>query len=514
MDLHQYLSAIRKRWITIVALILAGGALGFVVASQTTPIYRSTSSVFISTNQGDSTTELLQGGTFAQNVVQSYTALVPTASVLQPAMEDLGYSGTLASFAAKITAESPVNTVIIDISAQDPSPQQAQRIASAVTGSLGKAIAGIAPKDKDGKATVTSSVIAAATLPTTPVSPNRTLDILIGIGIGLVAGLTYAILRELLDTRIRTGEDVQRIAEIPILGRIPRGRRRADPLAVLAAPGSAEAEAYRGLVSNLEFADLDKPMHVVVVTSPSVDDGKSTVAINLALAMAEREQRVLLVDADLRRPSIAAYCQIEGSVGLTTVLVGRSTLEDAVQEWGVPNLDVLAAGAMPPNPNQLLSSAAFADLVATMREHYDFVVFDSVPLLAVTDTLPLARLTDGTLVTVRHNGTTRHDLRLAVESLQGVNAPIQGAVLNFMPPAPRNPYHGYVASAAPTRRTSSPSRRVATPLVPEATEPATEEAFVGEADSPHDRATSGSITSLFDRKRDEVPQDAVGSGRE
>ena len=100
MDLHQYLSAIRKRWITIVALILAGGALGFVVASQTTPIYRSTSSVFISTNQGDSTTELLQGGTFAQNVVQSYTALVPTACVLQPAMQDLGYSGTLSSFAS------------------------------------------------------------------------------------------------------------------------------------------------------------------------------------------------------------------------------------------------------------------------------------------------------------------------------------------------------------------------------------------------------------------------------
>ncbi|MGN6427585.1 MAG: polysaccharide biosynthesis tyrosine autokinase [Leifsonia sp.] len=452
MDLHQYLLAIRKRWITIVALILVGAAAGFVVAAQTTPVYRSTASVFISARQGDNTSELLQGSTFAQNVVQSYAALATTESVLKPAMDAVGYKGTYNSFAGKITAETPINTVIINISADDPDPSKAQDIASAVTSSLSDAISAIAPKTSAHQPAITTSVIAAATLPKAPISPNRSLSIMLGAAAGLALGLIYAVMRQLLDTRVRTSEDIQRVAELPILARIPRGRRRTDPLAVLASPGSAEAESYRGLVSNLEFADLDRSIRVVVVTSPSVDDGKSTVSVNLALAMAERVNRVLLVDADLRRPSVANLCQIEGSVGLTTVLVGRASLSEAVQQWGAPNLDVLAAGSIPSNPSQLLSSEAFSSLVRTMAAEYDFVVFDSVPLLTVTDTLPLARLTDGALVTVRYNGTTRHDLEHALESLQRVNAPVLGAVMNFVPAAARSPYTSYVAPAASAPR--------------------------------------------------------------
>lgn len=463
MDLHQYVTAIRKRWITIVALVLLGGAVGYAIAAQMTPVYRSTSSVFISARQGDSTTELLQGSTFAQNVVQSYAALATTASVLTPAMDAVGYTGSPGAFAAKITAETPINTVIINISADDPDPATAQATSAAVTASLAKAISSIAPKTTTHQPAITTSVIASATLPRVPIAPNKTLSIILGAGAGLALGLAYAVMRQLLDTRLRTREDIQNVAELPVLARIPRGRRRTDPLVVLAAPGSAEAEAYRGLVSNLEFADLDRSIRVVVVTSPSVNDGKSTVSINLALAMAERVGRVLLVDADLRRPSVAALCQIEGSVGLTSVLVGRATLADAVQQWGAPNLDVLATGTIPSNPSQLLSSAAFSDLVRTMAAEYDFVVFDSVPLLNVTDTLPLARLTDGALIAIRYNGTTRHDLQLGLESLQRVNAPVLGAVLNFVPPAAKSPYNGYVTAAGTTPRSGTARKSVPSP---------------------------------------------------
>ncbi|MEY9954276.1 polysaccharide biosynthesis tyrosine autokinase [Leifsonia sp. EB34] len=462
MDLHQYLTAIRKRWITIVALTLIGGALGFAISSQITPIYRSSSSVFISARQGDNTSELLQGSTFAQNVVQSYAALATTDSVLRPAMDAVGYTGNIGAFSSKITADTPINTVIINISADDPDPAMAQKIAGAVTTSLSRAISAIAPVTTSHQPAITTSVIAPATLPKVPISPNRTLAIILGAGAGLALGLIYAVTRQLLDTRVRTSQDIQNVAELPVLGRIPRGRRRTDPLAVLASPASAEAEAYRGLVSNLEFADLDRSIRVVVVSSPSVDDGKSTVSINLALAMAERVGRVLLVDADLRRPSVAGLCQIEGSVGLTSVLVGRASLSEAVQQWGAPNLDVLASGTIPSNPSQLLSSTAFSDLVRTMAAEYDFVVFDSVPLLTVTDTLPLARLTDGALITVRYNGTHRHDLQLALESLQRVNAPVLGAVLNFVPAAPRSPYNAYVTPAANVSRSTSAARRAGT----------------------------------------------------
>ncbi|MEN2736315.1 polysaccharide biosynthesis tyrosine autokinase [Microbacterium sp. X-17] len=511
MDLHQYFTAIRKRWITILALTLIGGALGFAISSQITPVYRSTSSVFISARQGDNTSELLQGSTFAQNVVQSYAALATTDSVLRPAMDAVGFTGPTGAFASKISADTPINTVIINISADDPDPAMAQKMAGAVTSSLAQAISAIAPVTTNHQPAITTSVIAPATLPKVPISPNRTLAIVLGAGAGLALGLIYAVTRQLLDTRVRTSQDIQNIAELPVLGRIPRGRRRTDPLAVLASPGSAEAESYRGLVSNLEFADLDRSIRVVVVSSPSVDDGKSTVSINLALAMAERVGRVLLVDADLRRPSVAALCQIEGSVGLTSVLVGRASLSEAVQQWGAPNLDVLAAGTIPSNPSQLLSSAAFSDLVRTMAAEYDFVVFDSVPLLTVTDTLPLSRLTDGALVTVRYNGTTRHDLQLALESLERVNAPVLGVVLNFVPAAPRSPYNAYVTPAANVSRSTSAARRAANSVrtdravgwrAQDAPPPVAESMRPTEA-----RSAAREPEPPSDRRRDTVPDD-------
>ena len=208
-------------------------------------------------------------------------------------------------------------------------------------------------------------------------------------------------------------------------------------------PHGPQAESYRRIRANLEFADVDRPVRTVVVTSALAGEGKSTTSINLALALAERSDRVLLIDADLRRPSIGRHCGIEDAVGLTTVLLGGVTVADATQRWGGV-LDILPSGAVPPNPGQLLGSAAMADLMSELIASYTFIIVDSPPLLPATDALGLARMTDGSIVVARYKSTRREQLARAIVPLVAVQARVVGIVLDRVPASEHSSsYYGY-----------------------------------------------------------------------
>jgi capsular exopolysaccharide synthesis family protein len=181
---------------------------------------------------------------------------------------------------------------------------------------------------------------------------------------------------------------------------------------------------------SLAFADVDKPVSAVVVTSAMPGEGKSSVSVGLALSLAESMGRVLLIDADLRKPSVAEYTGLDGSVGLTSVLLGGSTIDDAVQPWGAPGLDVLVAGTIPPNPNQLLASDTMRATLAELKRRYDFVVIDTSPLIPVTDPLWLVHETDGAIVVARTMKTKRPHLAKAMDTLGSVGARVLGVVAN------------------------------------------------------------------------------------
>ncbi len=281
---------------------------------------------------------------------------------------------------------------------------------------------------------VTLTVLRPATVPGAPVSPNTNLNLALGVLVGLALGFGLAILREVLDTRIRTMRDVENITDAPIIGGIsfdPNASRR--PLIVQADPRSPRAESFRTLRTNLQFLNVEGGPRSFVITSSIESEGKSTTAANLAIALSDAGARVALVDADLRRPKIAEYMGIEGAVGLSDTLIGRVSLLDALQTWGRGNLAVLPAGTTPPNPSELLGSQAMLTLVRTLEKEFDTVLIDVPPLLPVTDGALLSKSARGAIIVVAAGRTQRGELSAALAALENVDARVAGIVMTMLP---------------------------------------------------------------------------------
>jgi capsular exopolysaccharide synthesis family protein len=449
MESIGYLRSIVRHWQVVVLLGILGAVGGYAYAMSLPTLYRATGSVFVSSPKGDTTNELVQGFTFTEKLVQSFSQLATTPAVLQPVIDTLDLDTTPAALAANVSATTPLNTVIVEVTAVSSSSEQAARIANAVTSSLAIVGQDLAPEGPDGAPSITLETVSTAQAPLNPYSPNLMLLIATGTLLGLAAGAAFAVLRDMLDTRVRDEKDLALVSDAPLLGKVG-AKSRKDPagIAMHVMPRSTIAEGYRRIQTNLEFIEVDHRPRTIVVTSSVAKDGKSTTAVNLALALAERSSRVLLIDADLRRPSIAEICGVEADVGLTTVLVGAITAEDAIVPCG-PSLSVLSAGAVPPNPSQLLSSEAMRTLLRGLAERYEYIVIDSPPLLATTDALGLAHVSDGAIVVARYRATRRNQLKDTIDSLENVNAKVLGIVLNQVTERGRQAYYGRDAESAP-----------------------------------------------------------------
>lgn len=467
MDLSEYFNALRRHWALIIVMGVIGAGVAFVIAQATPPQYRATASVFVSAQSGNTTSELVQGSTYTQNLIQSYAQLAVLPSVLQPVIDELELETTPRALAEMITAENPINTVIIEITATAGSAEQSADIANAVSRELSASARSLAPDRADGTAAVEMTQIAEASAPRIQSIPNTRFLLFTGLAAGLAIGIAWALVREVLDTRVRSEDDLRRISDLPILGAVPvNPRHMMSQIVMRAAPSSPGSEAFRRVATNLGFINPGVPLTSVVVASALPHEGKSTVALNLALALAETKERVLLVDADLRRPSIAEYCQIDGSIGLTSVLTGHADVDSAIIRWG--SIHVLPGGPLAPNPNQLVASNVMSHLVEQLTSRYDVVVFDAAPLLPVTDTLALTRLTDGALLVARNGHTKRAHIRASVESLETVGATILGLVVNQARQDREAAHYGYGAGQSPARRSvtrqSDPQRREVSPV--------------------------------------------------
>src|SRR5690625_3307256 len=224
---------------------------------------------------------------------------------------------------------------------------------------------------------------------------------------------------------------------------------------------SLRAEAIRRLRTNLQFVDFGDRPSSIVVTSSVPAEGKTTTAINLAASLADAGARVILVDADLRRPNIAKYMGFEGRVGLTTVLIGRAKVEDVAQPWQGTSLDVLPSGQVPPNPSELLGSRAMSRLLTELASTYDVIVLDSPPLLPVTDAAILSKMVGGALVVAGADGLHKKQLRASLDALEKVDAHVLGIVLNKVQRKERDRYaYEYYSSSdvTPTRRSAGGGR--------------------------------------------------------
>lgn len=446
MELRDHLRVVRKRWALITSIALLGVGAAGAYSALKTPEYSSTATVFVSTAGGDSVTDLAQGNSFTQQRVKTYAELVAAPIVLDPVIEELDLEPNADELATQITATAPLNTTLIRIDVTDPDPELAARLATEVSESLTTAVEEIERTRDDqgafGVSPVRLTLVKPATVPDAPTSPNAPLNLALGLIAGLTLGFGAAILREALDTRVHGERDLALITDHTVLGGIPVDPKDVErPLIVREDPSSPRAEAFRTLRTNLQFLDIGRDERAFVITSSIEGEGKSTTVANLAIALSDAGARVALVDADLRKPMIATYMELEGGAGLTDVLIGRASLADVMQRWGRGQLAVLPSGPIPPNPSELLGSAQMARVVRELTTAFDIVLFDSPPLLPVTDAAVLARIVGGAIVVVAANRVHRSEVTKAFTALENVGAPVSGIVLTL--PGKRAGGYGY-----------------------------------------------------------------------
>ncbi|WP_225997307.1 polysaccharide biosynthesis tyrosine autokinase [Myceligenerans pegani] len=442
MGLAEYLGVLRKYWTTIAATAAVAVVLAVVVTVLATPRYQASSQVFVSVRGGeDSVSSLVAGRNFSAEQVTSYTELVTSPRVLEPVIEELGLADTPASLASRVSAERPKSTVLINIAVTDESPSVAAGVANGIADSLATVVPELETDEGSETSPVEISTIREATVPEAPVSPRSALNVALGLLAGLVLGVGVAVLRDLLDTRVRTPADVEAITGASVIGMIPfDAETPRQPLIVSESPHGRRAEAFRRLRTNLQFLEVGSSSRCFVVVSALPGEGKSTTSINLAITLADAGSRVAVVDGDLRRPSVSRYLGLEGSVGLTTVLIGKVDLADAMQSWGNENLHVLPSGQIPPNPSELLGSVQMVRVIERLTKEYDVVLIDSAPLLPVTDGAILAKMTGGAILVVGAGVAHKAHVHEAAGALRTVDADLVGTVLNRSELAERSGY--------------------------------------------------------------------------
>jgi capsular exopolysaccharide synthesis family protein len=296
-------------------------------------------------------------------------------------------------------------------------------------------------------------VLERAIVPGAPVRPKPVQNLLVGLSLGLGFGIGLAFLIEALDNTLKTQADVEQFLGTPVLGLVPIiGAAGADgasagdnvrerDLGVFIDPKSVAAECCRSIRTNILFMSPDRPLRTLVVTSPSPQEGKTTTAINLSITMAEAGGRVLVIDTDMRRPRLHKSFGVPNHVGISSVIVGKATLAEAVKRTDVPNLDVLPCGPVPPNPSELLHTERFGAVLAECAKLYDRIILDSPPTSAVTDPAVLGNLADGVLLVVKAGETTRDSAMHARRQLTTANARLIGVVVNAIDFS--NPAYGY-----------------------------------------------------------------------
>ncbi|RJS45416.1 polysaccharide biosynthesis tyrosine autokinase [Nocardioides cavernaquae] len=451
MDLRDYLRILRRHWLLIALCFAAALVVSGLVTSRMIPQYSSSSRIFISTNNSSSD-QAYQDGLFSTQRVASYADLVTGKDMAADVIEDLGLDMNPTELAANVTAQAVPETVLLTISVTDPDPDLAQLLTRTYGEQLALLVADLeTPPGGDGPV-LKATTVDSAGLPTAAVSPNWTRNLGLAGVLGLLLGFGLAVLRELLDTSVKSAEDITELAESSVMASIaydPATVKR--PLVSDLGSHEPRAEAFRVLRTNLQFVDVDASSKAYVVTSSVPGEGKSTTALNTAITLAQTGQNILLIDGDLRRPQVANVLGLEPAVGLTTVLVGKIDLAAAVQKHET-GLHVLTSGTVPPNPAELLQSQAMASLLTAARSTYDVIVIDAPPLLPVTDAALLASMTDGALLVVRHSRTTRDQLRGAHDRLESVGADTLGVVFNMVPKKGGGAYgygYGYGYGYAP-----------------------------------------------------------------
>lgn len=434
MDLRAFAAALRARWWLPAVGLMVGSAIAIALSLVATPTYSARVQFFVSTTDSQTSGEAFQGSMFSLDRVQSYARLITGEQLARRVVDDLRLDVSPGAVSGQISAEPMTDTVLIDVTVVDENPARAQQIAGAVGREFPSLVTELETPDGGGPSPIKVAVTDEPEIPTAPSSPNTTRNVLLGLAAGLLVGSTGAVVRAYLDRSVKDLDEAAAATGVPAIGMILRDAVLEKRHVLDGSEPSRAAEDYRQLRTNLQFLSVDDPPRVLMVSSALPAEGKTTLIVNLAVALAEAGRTVTIVEADLRRPKVTRYLGLVGGAGLTNVLAGTAELEDVAQRYGDRGITVVGAGPTPPNPGELLASSHMRAFVEKLRGQSDFVLVDAPPLLPVADAAGLAVAMDGVILSVRHGGTTTDQLIQAVALLHRVGARTLGFVLNMVPP--------------------------------------------------------------------------------
>lgn len=428
MDLLQIWVLARRNWRPLLASLALGLGLAVVVSWLQPQLYAASTTGYVVAGTSQTVGDAFAGKNLAAEKAATYLPLVQSRSVADGVAAELGID------AAEVRLDASNEGVIFTLTATASSPELARAMADAGIRATSTAANDLETMTVSGEGTGQTVVgiipVEMANTPTAPVSPNWSVNLALGVFLGLLAGAGALVARDRLDVRVRRPAELEQITGAAALGVIPAAEVLAEKTD-LTGDRSAAAETLRKLRTNLRFVSVDKPLRTLVVTSPNEGEGKSTIATHLARLLADSGRPTILVDADLRRPRLAGHFGVDGGVGLTQVLVGEFDLDDAIRPLG-RGLTLLPAGAIPPNPSELVGSDRMRAVIDRLALDHT-VVIDAPPLLPVTDAGLLTAAADGALLVVQHGRTLRDQVALAVRNLEQVNGRLFGFVLNRVP---------------------------------------------------------------------------------
>ena len=445
---------LKKAWlITIVSILCAVLALGY-THYFVTPQYQSSSMFYVNNSDisvGSASLSLSSSDiTASRGLVDTYIVILNTKETLDSVIAYAGVDLNYAQVRSMLSAASIDDTQIFQVTVTDTDPVRAEQIANAIAYVLPNRISGIV----EG---TSARVVENALVPTTPSSPSYSKNTILGFILGFALTAAIIIIRQVIDNTIRSEADVKQVCDLPILAAVPDmivpekgsyygysddGQKKKKQVTapedrpVIGSDISfAASEAYKLLRTMLEYSFADeKNCRVIGVTSAMTGEGKSLTAVNLALNLSQMRKKVLLIDCDMRRPSIAAKLGMNKTPGLSGLLSGQREMKSLIRQCGIKDHEkafhVITSGTNPPNPMELLGSMRMGKILDALREPYDYIILDLPPVCEVSDALVVAKQTDGMLMVVRENYCARSLLNEAVRKLEFVDARVLGISYN------------------------------------------------------------------------------------
>ena len=428
ITLMDLLKIIRKHLVTAIiafVVVVAGVSAYTFLAPAKYTATAQTMATYNASDGGESIAQQSTGGSYISNQITSYPTLATTSKVL--------------------TVTNPTNTAFVNIAVVDGDPKQAADIANSVAESLKNVIE--SDLYSGDKSPVKLSIVQKAQVPTSKSSPKTALYLAVGVVLGIIIGVFAALIKDLLNTKVEETSDVRSIVRASSLGSVPMDASLDNKRPVLVSqPNGAIAEEFRRIHTNIDFLQTDRTEGVgqlLVITSAQPSEGKTTMAINTAVALAEDGAKVLLIDADLRHPSVAHHLGIEGAAGLAHVLSGQMGPKDVVQSYWKPNLHILPGGKRPANAGVLLGSETMKLMVEQALTQYDYVIIDTAPLTVSNDGAVFGRWAKGLLLVVSRNVCEKKSLQEAADTLATAQVPVLGFIFNRADPKKVNSHSNY-----------------------------------------------------------------------